>query len=298
VAVPIEAVAVADQLQQLEQFSRKESGDSRLGYGLSIAGHVIIALLLMFGVFERIESMRGAAIPVGIVIEKPAETARPDAPASSLAASAPSEQNHPSGIPAVADIDKRAKAPLAALNVNGIDRPKAPGYDGRDPSADQAGVPLPPAPDAEFASGGVSIPSRAMVIAPIGPAPPQTTTREPGEDELRAIKEQKIECGIQAKYPLTTAVTQGQARARGFATNAQALTMMRSNQVKLDRHINPNYVGNQRLFVESLDGGRKYIVLLPSGLTVNVGDVIQYDKAHIDPSDSCEYIPNLAVKKL
>ena len=298
VAVPIDAVAVVDRLQQFQQFSLQESDESRIGYGLSIAGHVIIALLLMFGVFERIELIPVAATPVEIVIEMPAEVARQDAPASSPAVSARSERNHPPGIPAVADVDKRAKAPPAALNVNGIDRPKQPGYDGRDRSADQAGVPLPPAPDADLASGGASDPSRAIVIAPIGPAPPQTTARQPGEDEWTAVKEPKIECGVMAKRPVPAVVRRGQARVRGFATEAQALAMMRSNQAVLDRHVNPNYIGNQRLFVESLDGVRKFIVLLPSGLTVNVGDVIQYDQHHIDPSDSCQFIPNLAVGKL
>jgi hypothetical protein len=250
------------------------------------------------GVFERIELNSVATTPVEIVTEKPAGADRQDAPASSSAASAPSEPNHPFGIPAVADVDMRAKAPLAAVTANGIDQPKQPGYDGRDPSADRAGIPVPPAPDAELASGGMSDPSRVMVIAPLGPAAPQTTAREPGEDELTALKEQKIECGVMAKRPTPAAVTQGQARVTGFATRAQALAMMRSNQAVLDRHVNPDYIGNQRLFVESLDGARKFIVLLPSGLAVDVGDVIQYDQHHIDPSDSCQFIPNLAVRKL
>ena len=292
-AVPIDAVAVVDRVQQVSQ-----SDDGRLGYGLSIAGHVIIALLLMFGVFERIELFPVVAIPIEIVMEKPPQTARQDAAASSSAVSAPGEQNRPSGIPAVADDDKRAKAPLAALNRNGIDQPKPPGYDGQDSSTDQAGIPLPPAPEGELASGGVSAPSRALVIAPIGPAPPQTTAREPGEDELTALREQKVECGVLAKRPTPATMTREQARVKGFATKAQALAMIRSNQQVPDRHINPNYIGYQRAFVESLDGVRKFIVLLPAGFSVNVGDVIQYDRSHLDPSDSCQYIPNFAVSKL
>jgi hypothetical protein len=198
----------------------------------------------------------------------------------------------------VADLDKRAKAPLAALNVNGIDQPKQPGHDGTDPSVDQVGIAVPPAPEGDVASGATSAASRAMVIAPIGPAPPQITAREPGVDELTAIKEQKIECGVMAKRPMPVAVTRGQARVKGVATTAQALAMMRSNQPLLDRHINPDYIGNQRLFVESLDGLRKFAVLVPSGLTVNVGDLIEYDHVHIDPSNSCQFIPNLATRKL
>jgi hypothetical protein len=201
-------------------------------------------------------------------------------------------------IPAVADVDKHAKAPLATLNVNGVDQPKQPGHDGKDASTDQAGIPMPPAPDAELASGGASAPSRALVIAPIGPAPPRTTAREPGEDELTALREQKVECGVMAKQQTPAVVTVGQARVRGFATRAQALAMIRSNQQVLDRHINPDYIGYRRAFVESLDGVRKFIVLLPSGFSVNVGDVIQYDRHHLDPSDACQFIPNFAVSKL
>ena len=306
-AVPVDAVAGVDRVQQIfqsvdraQQFS--ESDDSGMGYGVSIAGHIIIALLLMFGVLERIELFPVVAIPIEIVMEKPAGAARQDAPASPSAVSTPSEQkseqNRPSGIPAVADVDKRAKAPAAALNINGIDQPKQPGHDGQDLSADQAGIPLPPAPDGELASGDASAASRALVIAPVGPAPPQTTAREPGEDELTALREQKVECGVMAKRQTPAAVTREQARVRGFATQAQALAMIRSTQAMNDRHINPDYIKIRRVFVESLDGVRKFAVLLPSGLSVNVGDVIQYDRAHLDPADSCQYIPNFAVSKL
>jgi hypothetical protein len=292
-AVPIDTVAVVDQLQQ---FFLQESNDSGMAYGLSIAGHTIIALLLMFGVFERIGLIPVAAIPVEIVMERPAAVARQDAPASPPAAFALNEQNHPSGIPAVADVGKRANAPLAALNVNGIDRPKQPGRDGRDPSSDLAGIPLPPA-DTGLASGSISTPSREAVIRPIGPAPPQKTALEPGEDELTALKEQKVECGIKAKRPSPAATARRQARVRGFVTEAQMLAVLRLSQAAADRHINPNFIRYHRVFVETLDGARKFVVLLPSGLTVNVGDVIEYDRGYIDPSDSCQYIPNLAISK-
>jgi hypothetical protein len=278
---------VVDRFQQFQPFFLPESDDSRMGYGLSIASHIIVVLLLMFGVFERIELFPVAATPVEIVMEKPAEAARQDAP------------DHPSAIP-VADVDKQAKALLAVLNVNGIDRPKQPGSDGRDPSMDQAGIPVPPPPDADtgLVSGGVSDPSRAMVLAPIGPAPPQTTARQPGEDEWTAVKEQKIECGVRATEWIAPAATRGQAKVKGVATEAQALAITRLNQSHKDRRVNPSYMRNQVLFAESMDGVQTFVVLIPSGLTVNVGDVIQFDGGHIDPSDSCQYIPNLAVKKL
>ena len=277
-----------ESIDPLRPFLLEQSDDRRIGYGLSIAGHIIVMLLLVVGLFERIEVVAGVEVPVEIVMERPEEAA----PASAGA-------GHLSGIPAVADVDKHAKAPPAAVNVNGINQPKQPGLDGRDPSADHASVALPTGPDGETdAASGASSPSRAMVAAPIGAASPQMTAREPGEDDLTAIKDQKVECGVLAKHPTPAIVTQGQARVRGFATEAQALAMIRATQVQLDRHINSGYIGNRRLFVELLDARRRFIVLLPSGLTVNIGDVIEYDQHHIDPSDSCRYIPSLAVRKL
>jgi hypothetical protein len=302
-------------VERVQQISLRESDPSAMGYGLSLAGHVIVLLLLLLRVFEQIQLIPVDATPVEIVMEKPAEPARRDAPALPPPVSAPSEQNQQNqkqqnqhqqdqpdgqnrrfGIPDVADVEKRAKAPVAALNLNGVDQPKQPGHDG----ADRSGVPVPPAPDADsgLAFGSASNPARTVVIGPVGPALPQTTAREPGEDELTAVKEQKVECGLMAKQPMPAMTTRARARVRGFATRAQALAMMRANQALLDRHVNPDYIANQRVFVESLDGARKFIVLLPSGLTVNVGDVIEFDRGYIDPSDSCRFIPNLVVGKL
>src|ERR1700679_3689645 len=152
--VSIDAVPAVKWLQNLLQ---QESNGARLAVGLAIAGHVIIALLLMLGAFERTEAAAVVSIPVEIVVEKPdapapqGQQASPDRQASpSPTAPAPNEQNPWPSIPAVADVDKHAKAPLATLDVNGIDLPKQPGQDGGDPKRDMAGIPLPPA-DAGFA---------------------------------------------------------------------------------------------------------------------------------------------------
>ena len=278
-------------VQWLQQFLRQESSGARMGYGLAIAGHVIIALLLIFRAFERIEPVSAVVeIPVEIVMEKPNAQAPPSPDSAS------NEQNPSRGIPIVADVDKRAKAPLATLDVNGIDLPKQPGHDGGDPSSDPAGVPLPPA-DGELASGAASVPSWAMNVAPIGPAPPKTAAREPGEDELTALKEEKFECGRKAKRPSPTEAIRNQARVLGFATAAQGLAVIRSSQVIADRHINPHYLTSQQVFVETLDGAKKGSVVVPAGVTVNEGEVIDFDQGHIDPSDPCQYIPNIAVSK-
>ena len=285
-------------MQQLQQPLLQAPDYSGIGYGLSIAGHVVIALLLLYGVFERMELVSVAAIPVEVVVERPVEAARQVAPASSPAVSTLTEQNRSSATPDFADVEKRAKAPLAAVNVNGVDRPKQPGNDGADPSSNPssnpAGSPVPKG-EGELAPGNAPAPYQAMVVGPLGPAPPQTTTREPGDDELTALAEQKIQCGIMAKRQLRTAPVRDRGRVIVVATEALRLASIRNTQAVADRRINPNYLRSQTVFAELLDG--KVAVTLPSGFTVSAGDEIEFNRAYIDPSNACQYIPALAVRK-
>jgi hypothetical protein len=276
-------VAVVEWLQH---FLRQESNNRRMAYGLAIAGHVIIALVLLLGFFERTEPASIAATPVEIVMEEPVAASPPPV-------SAPNEQNGLPSIPAVADADKRAKAPLATLDVNGVDLSKQPGHDGGDPTSDHpAKLPMTPAAG-DLASGAASLPSWA--VEPIGLAQQQATARESGEDELTAIKELKLECGAKAKWSPPRAKIRKQAMVIGIATAAQALALTRSSQVMVDRRISPNYATNTEVFADTWEG--KTVVVLPAGLTVNAGDVIKFDQGHVDPSDPCQYIPNLAVSE-
>ena len=162
-------------MEWLQHFLRQESNNRRMAYGLAIAGHVIIALVLLLGFFERTEPASIAATPVEIVMEEPVAASPPPV-------SAPNEHNDLPSIPAIADADKRAKAPHTARDVNGVDQPKQPGHDGGDPSPNPAGLPR---AAGDVASGDASLPSWA--VQPIGPAQQQAMAREPGEDELTAI---------------------------------------------------------------------------------------------------------------
>ena len=272
-------------MEWLQHFLRQESNNRRMAYGLAIAGHVIIALVLLLGFFERTEPASIAATPVEIVMEEPVAASPPPV-------SAPNEQNGLPSIPAVADADKRAKAPLATMDVNGVDLSKQPGHDGGDPSSNPANLPMPRAAG-DLASGAASLPSWA--VEPVGLAQRQATARESGEDELTTIKEPKLECGAKARLSPPRARIRKQAMVIGIATAAQALAMTRSSQVVADRRVNPNYATNTEVFADTWVG--KAIVVLPAGLTVNAGDVIEFDQGYVDPSDPCQYIPNLAVSK-
>jgi hypothetical protein len=274
-----------DVVRWLQHFLQQESNNRRMAYALAVAGHGVIALILLLGFFGRAEPELAAAIPVEIVMEEPAAASPPPV-------SAPNEQKVLPSTPAVADADKRAKASRAARDVNGVDQPKQPGHDGGDPSPDPAGLATPSAAG-DLASGAASLPS--WTIEPVGPAQQQAMAREPGEDELTAIKEPKLECGAKAKWPSPRTGTRKQAVVMGIATTAQALAMTRSSQALADRRVNPNYATGMAAFVETWEG--KTGVVLAAGNTVNVGDVIEFDEGHIDPSDPCQYIPNFAVSR-
>jgi hypothetical protein len=260
-----------------------------IGIGFSIAGHIIIALLLLLEIFARIEPLPATETPVEIVIEKPPQTGSQK--------EASSEQKSPAdGLPTIADDDKRARAPLAALNVNGVDRPKLPGQDGSDPSVNAVGLPMPTG-DSGPAAGSAPTRSRVVIAAPIGPALPQMTARVPGEDEYNALKEQKVMCGIMARIPMRAAPVRVHARVTALLTEAQSIAGTRSTQASRDRRTNPKYLRNRFVSVETVEGDKRGVAL-PPGLTVNVGDAIEFDRGYIDPSDSCQFIPNLAVRKL
>ena len=269
----------------LQHFLQKESSNRRLAGALAIAGHAVITLSLLLGVFGRTEPALDPAIPVEIVMEEPAVASPPPV-------SAPDEKNVLPSIPAVADADKRAKAPRAERNINGVDQPKQPGHDGGDPSPDPAGLATRRAAG-DLASGAASLPSWA--VQPTGPAQQQAMAHEPGEDELTAIKEPKLECGAKAKWPSPRTGTRKQAVVTGIATPAQAQAMSRSSQALADRRVSPNYATGLAAFAETWEG--KTGVVFGAGLSVNVGDVIEFDEGHVDPSDPCQYIPNFAVSK-
>jgi hypothetical protein len=123
------------------------------------------------------------------------------------------------------------------------------------------------------------------------------TARESHEDEMTATKEPKIECGAKARWQSPANGIRLQGRVTGIATAAQTLALIRSSQLMTDRRINPKYINSKQVFAETLDGANRSSVVLPSGLMVNVGDVIEIDSGHVDPADPCQYIPNVVVGK-
>ena len=62
----------------------------------------------------------------------------------------------------------------------------------------------------------------------------------------------------------------------------KVMSRRKAGKVMIDRRINPNYATNMEVFADTWEG--RTAVVVPAGLSVNVCDVIEFDKAHVDPS--------------
>lgn len=59
--------------------------------------------------------------------------------------------------------------------------------------------------------------------------------------------------------------------------------------------IDPAYTNNQRVSVEDIHD-RRYLVLVPSGMVVHLGEAVSFIPGHGDPDNLCVYTPNLIVR--
>ena len=143
-----------------------------MAYGLAIAGHLIIALILLLGFFERTEPAPVAAMPVEIVMEEPAAASPPPV----------STPNERSSLPNVPSRRRRRQARQGAAaqwtSMVSIGRSSQDKM-----AATRARVRTAPMPRAagDLASG-VSLPSWA--VEPIGLAQQQATARESGRRRI------------------------------------------------------------------------------------------------------------------
>ena len=82
----------------------------------------------------------------------------------------------------------------------------------------------------------------------------------------------------------------------GYEGAAEAQQRMLANERAIGGPINPAYANTPRAIVRTdgtPPGGVAQIVVLPPGVTVNVGDRITFNSAHRDMSMPCGYIPPL-----
>jgi len=95
--------------------------------------------------------------------------------------------------------------------------------------------------------------------------------------------------------PLQPGQPGGSGKVVGFLTAGQAQDMMQRTQAQLQAKISPAYVSNLRAAITP-DGVRRLVALVPAGMTVKIGDQVEFIGAYKDPTLPCHYVPNLISK--
>jgi hypothetical protein len=87
----------------------------------------------------------------------------------------------------------------------------------------------------------------------------------------------------------------GRGKVVEFLTAAQALKVLQRTETQKHGSINPEYLSNLRARVELEGGfaGMRTVALVPTTLTVHIGDHVEFAGAYTDASMPCHYIPQL-----
>lgn len=84
----------------------------------------------------------------------------------------------------------------------------------------------------------------------------------------------------------------GMGRVIAFEDRPTSLARIQLTQRQSGGLIDPAYVDNLRVHVD-LGNGRIRVLLVPKGMTVNIGDLITWQNAYRNLNLPCNYIPNL-----
>jgi hypothetical protein len=90
----------------------------------------------------------------------------------------------------------------------------------------------------------------------------------------------------------------GGGRVVGFLDRAEALSMRLRTEMMLRGKSDPTLVDNPRAIVEVMrpQGASREIAVVPDGVTVAVGEAVEFDGGYWAPENACMFIPNLVRK--
>lgn len=82
----------------------------------------------------------------------------------------------------------------------------------------------------------------------------------------------------------------------GFMPRSEALTLLDQTQKQVGMQISPRYVDNQRALLMPISARvpRATVALVPNGMEVKIGDIVDYTSGFkMDSQFPCHYVPNL-----
>ena len=77
----------------------------------------------------------------------------------------------------------------------------------------------------------------------------------------------------------------------GFEDHALSLARIQLTESQNGGKIDPNYIDNQRVLVHRMNG-MDIVLILPKGMTVNIGDRVTMQSSYRSAALPCNYVPN------
>lgn len=117
---------------------------------------------------------------------------------------------------------------------------------------------------------------------------------------LGACSTTYLSTGAPRKCPIRMAgkpMPAGKGVVTKLLTQAEAMALLSSTEAKVGAPIDGAYINNVRAIVRG-DDGRVKTVLVPYGMTVDVGDRISFQSSYVSSPQVCSYVPTLATGKI
>jgi hypothetical protein len=279
---------------------------------LAINAAFILAMISQNAIQDKMTA--SVETPIEVIVEAPSETAKPEVKRESVTAAS---------LPKSADADQKLKGRAEMVEVadekheqktgqkeaalSGVGNDETRNGAPQDPHDKGGNEDVDPDPDKEISR--LVRPPQPTISLPRAWKIQGETLKEPGArkkpdegatDDETTMKRKKVTCGANARITTVSVPSLIQARVLGFLTKDQAARVTSSTDANADFFTSPDYLNNIRIAVH-VDGrpeGARKIVLLPPGLSVQIGDHIEYLLSHLDPSMPCHRIPNLVSRVL
>jgi hypothetical protein len=103
---------------------------------------------------------------------------------------------------------------------------------------------------------------------------------------------------LQSSCPLKPGLLSpaGAGKVVGFMSSEQALDLTRRTEAERQAKLNPAYINNLRVFVGPDGSPIRFIAIVPTTMTIKIGDQVEFGGAYRDPSLPCHYMPPLISK--
>jgi hypothetical protein len=115
------------------------------------------------------------------------------------------------------------------------------------------------------------------------------------DDKETTAKRQPIQCGANAQHKVLTQAVLRRGQVQRELTERDKARSRDIGETRSDLHISPGYQEFRTVGVFT-DGGKRAAVALPQGMSVRIGDRLEFQVAHLDPARPCHFIPNVAVR--